>query len=78
MPHQGRDKVLQLYARPVPQPSQQTQWTGLRVVRGALRHEKDHEDGVDDIQVVLTFLASSAIVYLREHNRTLSCRDSGD
>ena len=45
---------------------------------GALHHEKDHEDGVDDIQVVLIFLASSVIVHLQEQNRTLSCRDSGD
>ena len=45
---------------------------------GALRHEEDHKDGVDEIQVVLIFLASSVIVHLQEQSRTLSCRDSGD
>ena len=34
--------MFQLYARPVPQPSQQTQWTGLRVVRGVFASNMKH------------------------------------
>ena len=33
--HQECDKVVQLYARPVPEPSYHTQWTGFRMTADA-------------------------------------------